>query len=385
MSGGRRRTGYAIFLTLGISTSVGGAIFAADAPKGIAMGIFRVSPKMVVTSQYNENIDAAETNTTSDQVLTTSTSVAFTTRWRRNAFTGTLGADQGRHKNTGPTNDYNDYSAKLAFKFQPRRRLKFDMNYDYVVKHDDQADASSGAYNQHSLTTSAAYRFKKFTATVNTTTKQRRSSDPAQRETDPLTNGLGLTVAYPVTPKTSFDTNATYSQQRYDRLSSRNNQSYTGNIGVSWKAAAKTRGNFMIGVTSRHHEDNSGLDNKAALVLGSGIDWKASSKAYFSLNLKRSFEDGGTTDAYSVDTSATLSAQYTLRSYLSMSGSMGYKHSAFTKTQKDETWNAALGAQYKFPRWLSLGVDLTRTMKDSNASGSSYANNTYSVSLTGGL
>ncbi len=360
-------------------------MYSASAPKGIPIGIFRAVPTLTLTSEYNQNVDAVETGTTSDQILTTKAGVELSTRWRRNTFTGKLSSSVARHKNTPATNDYENYSASVKVNMKPRRRLTFDADYTYSTQHDDQTDTDSGAYANHSITTSASYRFKKFSANVDTTYTHKLSEAAADREVDPVSKGITVGFAFPITPKTNFDVNAGWKTQGYDRRAQRDNDEYMAGIGMSWKATAKTTGDFIIGATSKKYGDNGEAEDKVAITMSSNISWEPSRKTSANLTLSRDFNEGGTTDIYSIGSTGTISVNHSFRSYLNTTGSLTYTHTAYATTRKDEQWATTLGLQYKFPRWLSLGVDWSRTMRDSNTTGSSYANNTYSVSLTGGL
>lgn len=289
------------------------------------------------------------------------------------------------------TNNH-DLTAGGAHTYSARSRLNWSLGYQNRV--DPRADAvvaSAEPDQWRGLNLSALYSYGAKQAKGRIETDYRYSNKRYQNNlattagSDVDTHQVGARYFWRVMPRTQLVAEARLGSAAY-RVNKANDNTDTRLLGgVTWEATAKTTGSVKVGYQSKRFDEPGKADASGATYEAS-VDWKPLTYSTVSVLANRAANDAVSTGDYEQSNSlgATWTHQWSpaLSSRVSLTdASTDYVNS----TRQDDTLTTGVGLSYSLGRRYSLGLDITRTERDSTVPSSNYKRNTVLVSLNAAL
>ncbi|MEG3639961.1 outer membrane beta-barrel protein [Magnetococcus sp. PR-3] len=386
-TGQRYTAGVTLFLFL-LVWSILGDLRAERGARGIPVGIFRVTPKLTAAYSFEDNLLKTKDDKVSDSVVTLTPVVVVKTHWRKLAVTLTATSNIARHLKREMEN-YADKNVAVELEMKPTKRLKLNVQGFIASNHSSRGAPDTGGqstseppstYTTFGGKAIAAYTLNKYRGQVTL------SHDvDTQKDVGRYWQGIEFKLMHALGNKTNVSVNVGMNRHVYDDAALlRDGSEYKYGVGLALSPKAQISGNIQVGQTFKTLDDNGALD-ASAMTLSSSLTWKPAKRTNVTLNTSRGFNEGGTTGDYFINTDASLSVRHSLRSFLSVNGSLGLSRSEHSIDQEDDTWTLSSGFAYQFPKWVSLNGSYTFTDKQSSAESSSYNSNQFMFSLAGGL
>jgi hypothetical protein len=199
------------------------------------------------------------------------------------------------------------------------------------------------------------------------------------------------TAFYRVAPKTRALFEVRYNDYDYKLGSSTlDSDAMAYLLGLTWDATAKTSGIAKLGYSNKEFDDSS-RDDVSGSIWEVGVNWQPRTYSTFSLNTRRSAEEGSQGAEDAIDTTRTginWNHEWTSR----VSSDVGYTYIDEDYEgidRKDETDEFALGLNYELRRWVDVGVGYKYQDVESKGVNTSaadtYDRNIFMVKLTMGL
>ncbi|MBF0424972.1 MAG: outer membrane beta-barrel protein [Magnetococcales bacterium] len=365
-----------------------GYLSAADEARGIPVGIFRIQPSLAISSQYDDNVYRSGTQRLSDKVLSVRPVVQFSTHWKKLTFQTSVSTTIDHYEKQ--TNlDATNSSANMGVKYAASRDLSLSFDGGVDFNHDAPGAPDVGTvsttetpkqWKHYQFGGKAQYTFHRFRSEFGLT-----HGVDAKQQVGNYWNQATMTLMYALAPRTSLLTGLGWKGIVYDDSSlHRDSQEKSANVGVNWAATAKTQGDLRVGYTVKDTENPTG-SSPGMVSFGGGVSWKPLAKTGLSLDLNRSFAEGGLVADYYKTTSAAVGLNQQLRSFLSLKSKVGYTKNDYSSGQENDTWKETIGIDYAFPRWLTMSTSVGRTNQKSSLPSANYDDNQVMISLTGGL
>lgn len=206
-----------------------------------------------------------------------------------------------------------------------------------------------------------------------------------------------LTGYYAIAPKTRLLLEGRYTDYDYKSNSDSDNNIKALLAGVTWQAAAKTKGTVKIGREKKEYK-NSYNANKSTGVWEVGVEWKPIAYSTFKLTTRRGFDEGNnyrefdeideidnvTSSIKTVDSSLAWKHYWLEHLY----SDAEYRHTE-RKYQnfdrKDKVDQYSIGLTYEARRWLDVGIGFKHRDNDSDNSGGGYKRNIYALTFNASL
>lgn len=189
-----------------------------------------------------------------------------------------------------------------------------------------------------------------------------------------------LDVFYELTPKLDLSLGYTYTTTDIEGTQLNPNGDYTQkgsfyNIGARGKLLPKLTGFFKVGY--RNNENGRpGSKDTGMLGLDADLTWTATPKCIVRLDLSRDFGVGGEGQS-TENTSANLSASYSINNYLAASANLGYTIREYTNIgREDDQLSSGLRLSYSLNQHWRFSTGYTYSENDSNTANRSYEDHT---------
>ncbi|MBF0308917.1 MAG: outer membrane beta-barrel protein [Magnetococcales bacterium] len=387
----RRKCQPALYLLLlgALLWSFTGDLRARDEKaKGISIGIFRINPSFNMSSSYSDNILKTSDNRIADKILSFKPVLQITTHWRKLTFSAGYQADVTRHE-SWTSEDFADQGLRVNASYEQPNKMKFAIEGASDWNHDTRGAPDTGfgdikappkKWRHYSVETKGEYTLNRFKTLLST------SRDINDKENvGHYWDKVAFSVMYAISPKTSLLTELSRKSIHYDDATLKRDSLETGlGAGLTWRATAQTTGEVRVGMKAKSLPDKPQSDTSSTTWDGNVV-WKPLRHTSVGLNLNRDFQEGGETDLYFVTTGASLSLEHQVRSFLTQTAKLSYTNNAYASSLENNLWKAGIGVNYQFPRWWTMGVDLSHTVQESNRPGSNYDDNAVMVTFKGGM
>ena len=188
----------------------------------------------------------------------------------------------------------------------------------------------------------------------------------------------GTSVFWKFAPKAQVFLNYSYGWTTF-ASSSDGGRNYTSNnvsVGVRGDVTSKISSSMQVGYTIEDPEHSSTQTKYNGLIFGGDTTYKPTERLSFTLSTQRARQESTFgTNAFYVTSNATLSATYQILPKVSMSARLGGGLNDYsTKQQADGMTDyrhdsfILAGAQidYDIQPWLRVGLEYSRTSRDSN-------------------
>jgi hypothetical protein len=209
-----------------------------------------------------------------------------------------------------------------------------------------------------------------------------------ERDTTTLTG----TAYYRVAPKTRALFEMRYNDYEYQQTGSTlDSDAMAYLLGLTWDATAKTSGTAKLGYSKKKF-DAAGREDVSGSIWEVGVNWQPRTYSAFSLNTRRSMEEGSQNAEDAIDTTRTsLNWNHAWTSRISSDVGYTYMEEDYEYTgansRKDETHEFALGMNYELRRWVDVGMGYKYQDVESNngVPADTYDRNIFMLKLTMGL
>lgn len=369
----------------------------SGSPGSIMLGPLKLTPTLDLARGYDSNVYFRETNAVSSSYTVVSPQLKLESGPGQLRFDVTLRIDDARYDKT-PADNYSNYgltaSGEITFSSRAALRLRAEHRHGSDPRgFTDRATSATpdewdntgmeglfrygAAGAQGRIEIDAASYARRYT-------NNRQTTAAADRDT----SQLGGAFYWRVRPKTELLVQAQYRRIDYtlstSTLDSTEERYY---VGVKWEATAATTGTAKFGQLRKTFDSNA-RQNLSAGSWDVGIRWSPRTYSVFDLlTSKQTGESSGVGDAI-VTSNYQLVWNHAWSTRFRTQGLAGYRNDAFSGggvSRLDHVTTLGARATYDFRRWLRLGVEFTRTDRDSNSPGSDYGRNLLLFTVGGTL
>jgi hypothetical protein len=391
-------------LTAAMLMAGSGSVLAIEAAS-MELGGMRFTPVLNLSESYDDNIRAVGAGADESSWITTiNPNFELAAQDRLNLYKLTYGFNSDTFHSSHDDNNVDHFLNAIAhMEYNARNRLDLNAGYSKVEDINDTEGGFGINDKYHTYNLGAVYGFGAKSATMNFefgANQQWLRYDNDQR----LGNGLRVnedqerdvttlsgTAFYRVAPKTRALLEVRYNEYKYKLSSSTlDSDAMAYLLGLTWEATAKTTGIAKFGYSNKEFDDSS-RDDVNGSIWEVGVDWQPRTYSTFSLNTRRSTEEGSEGAEDAIDTTRTgINWKHDWTSRISTDVGYTYMEEDYQGiSRKDETDEFGLGLSYNMRRWLDLGVGYTYQDVESKGSNSyaydSYDRNIFLVKLTMGL
>jgi hypothetical protein len=413
-----RRDSYLIRAAVASLFGLSMAATAQDSgkPSGVPWGPVTVYPEVDVTFKSNDNIYSQPSTGTrkSANITVLAPKLKLEAKDGPHTYDATYRIEHGSYSGVSSAN-YSDQalSANANWVFSGRGGLK--LGAEFLLGHDDQGAVPGAAthatpdkYHQTTFNLLGGYgaqgaqgrveveagsiskRYDNFRFTA------AGVADNTKRDRDDLK--LGATFYWRIMPKTQLLFQAVQTQYDYTQANAPatapagtrlDSTERKYNFGVTWDAAAKTRGIFKVGHTKKDF-DASSLKDFSGSGWEAQVQWKPLTYSTFDFSTGKSPSES-TVGSASMDSRYGINWNHVWSSRLSTIASYNRNDSdtkdttAAANIQTDRTNTYGLKLNYQWMRTVKVGMAYDRTDKSSTSAASAHKKNIWSVFLNAGI
>lgn len=349
-------------------------------PAHIDAGVFKVTPTLSLSTGYDDNVFA---NDTEQDSLVSVVKGRLTGVADSGAGEYRLGAgiEHGNYDRTSGGNYVDgDVNAAASWELDRRNQLGLRAKYlkDHLDRTDDEATDAPEEDRFHTVSYGINYRFGseeargRLVLDLNRDDKTFDNNRAANAVKDMEATKATATFLYRVAPRTSLLAEYSNIDNDYDALNAgenRDNEVKSAYVGATWKATGKTTGSARFGYQEKEF-DNSSLDSEDDTSWEIKVDWEPVDYTKFTLKTMQTFDE--TTSSSNVNkqvTRHTLAWQHEWNDRLTSTASYTFSESddegsiaaAQINREKDLI---ELGVIYELQRWVDLGLKYRYTDQD---------------------
>ncbi len=210
---------------------------------------------------------------------------------------------------------------------------------------------------------------------------------------DRVDNSFSTYLFYKLRPKTSLFFEYVFKDLGYSNDASLNSKEHNFLLGMEWQITAKSKGSIRSGYSLRDFSDPAA--NNRTFVFEGNVDHKFTPKTSLTLTASRRIDESNIPSTFFVLTNAfAVRYQQMLTSRITGSLGLGYTQESYgedltfggnTAKRRDNLYQATLGFQYDFRRWLKTGIYYTHAIRESNFPDFNYSSNVIFFRVTGSL
>lgn len=384
-------------------------------PKGVPMGPMVAYPEVDLTFKSTDNIytQPAGPNRKSANITVLAPKVKLEAKDGPHTFDATYRVEHGRYSISSANYTDQALSAGANWVFTGRSGLK--LGAEYLLGHDDQGSdpASAGViknvpdkYHQTSLNLLGGYgaegaqgRIEVEAGSINKRYDNFRFTaaglpDNTKRDRDD--RKLGGTFYWRIAPKTQLLFQAVRTRFDYAQ-SSVAAASWTEldsvekkyNFGVTWDAAAKTRGIFKVGHTKKDFDDST-LRDFSGNSWEAQVQWKPLTYSTIDFSTGKSPGESTIGNA-SLDTRYGINWNHAWTGLVSTVASYNYTDTEYqynagvATQQKDKNNTYGLKLNYQWMPTVKVGVGYDRVDKTSTSATSTFKRDIWSIFLNAAI
>lgn len=359
------------------------------------LGGMTFTPTLELSESYDDNFRAVNNdNDESSWITTINPNFQLAAQDRLNVYKLTYAFSSDIfHSSHDDNNTDHHLDADAHMEFSARSRLDLNAGYDRV---EDVADTEIDGVNDkyHTYNIGGVYGFGAESATMqfelgaNQQWLRYDNEGNLNKDLERDTASLTGTAYYRVAPKTRALAELRYTDYDYvDSNSTLDSDAMAYLVGVTWDATAKTSGSAKIGYSDKEFDDSS-KDDADNSIWEVGVTWKPRSYSAFTLETRRSTEEGSEGGENYIDTTRTsLDWKHAWSNYLTSDVNFAYIEEDYddAASREDDTNEFGFGLTYNLRRWVDVGVGYKYQDVDSTVNSESYDRNIYMVKMTVGL
>ena len=352
---------------------------------GIQRGAFIYQPRLDADLEFNDNIYATPSATTSDTVAIINPSLNVRSTWSRHSLAAGVSV---------PHREYFDQSSETTTDVNANARLGLDIKQGYS------ASLTANYANQHEARTSAGaanralnpLSYDNFGVTgefVRQVGRTRLSAQLGWRQSDfddvaLIGGGIAdqdfrdnqqtiaeVRGAYAISPDKAIFARLRYADQDYDSTDgagrNRSQSGLTFDVGTNFDISDLVRGEIGVGVVTRDFDDPT-LGSTESLSLSSEVEWFPTPLLTVTFNADRNFQPSGLNNSANIlSTSVSARADYEFRRNVIFNLFGGYVDVDFDGINRsDEVYTFSAGGTYLLNRNVGVNARLERNERQSS-------------------
>lgn len=364
---------------------------------GLHMGSFFFFPSLTNSITYNDNVFATDNDETSDFIYNLSPQMSLQSDWNNHSLTVTSGANLGFYFDESDYN-YQDAFARAAGRVDVTRDTAVNANLGFQRSHEAAGDpnfvrrAEPTVFYTFSGGASASHRFNRVTLSGGGDVRHYTYEDTDATGGGTIDNSgrdytqyrPGVQVAYQFSPGYSAFVRGTGDFRRYDKTvgASRDSQGYDVVGGAALDLTGLLFGDVFAGVRQRFY-DSSTFDTLTGPVVGAKLTWIPTGLTTVILNIENQVVESIQANSSGYTSSAIgVTVDHELLRNLILTGGVGFRYDDFEGISRtDKFVTTAVGADYLWNRYLTLGARYEFSNRDSDVSGADYTRNLFSLLL----
>jgi hypothetical protein len=221
----------------------------------------------------------------------------------------------------------------------------------------------------------------------------RRFDENVDQDDDFTTHDLEATFFYKLFPSFSLLGGGGYTLVNREEPIFSDSTEYRGFGGIRFEATERLTGILKAGVVNKNFDVGGFDDTTNAFVSGElaaqfSEDTKASLLAQRDIEETSVSNESADSGAYYISTGLWATLNHTLAALpnLSLSGSLSYQQESYPEDvddRSDNNFEVGVGAEYKFLKYVGVGLDYQYSQTDSNVDANDYSDNIVTLSIKG--
>jgi polysaccharide biosynthesis protein VpsM len=222
-----------------------------------------------------------------------------------------------------------------------------------------------------------------------------RYDDPGNSFRDRTDNSVAGYLFYHFKPKTAAFVEYQYIDISYDKDQTLNSREHHFLAGVQWDITAKSKGEVKAGYGTKDFTAFSGGGNNGAVIFEAQIKHQFTPRTSLTLTgYRKTDETNISTSSYTITNQAGAEYQQLLTSKITGLANLLYVNERYKgiltaegngSEIKDNIYQAAVGIQYEFQKWLRSSLGYVYTKRDSGFPDYNFSSNTFYFRITGSL
>lgn len=369
---------------------------------GGRVGSFIVSPEGQVSTAFSDNYLQSPVTPTDSFSVTSAPSLSIESDWSRHALLINLGASLTHYANDSEDNIYN-FGGNSQFALDVTRALaiRFSGGFETTGESRGSVNAPLGAEGTTQLYTTSGgidaryapgrIRFSPFVNYQRVDYEDTDLNGGGERDNgdrEYYTIGYGLEIGYEYLQGYELFVRGAGGFVEYEddfgiTGPGRSNTSFSVLAGVNFRVTSLIEGRAGVGFVRRDY-DAGIYGTEQGVSIDVGLVWSATRLLTVNIDGFQRFDETIVAGASSENIIGfQLSADYRVTERVTLRPSVGYEHSSFDGTSRDEDrFLAGFGAGYRINDHFELGADYSFTYENSSAQGADWSENRFSVGLT---
>jgi len=370
---------------------------------GFSKGAFAIYPRVVLETEYNDNVFAVTRNPQEDVIFRVRPEATAESQWSRHSLRGYLRGSFARNKDFG-SESANDWSIGSSGRIDVRRFTNITMGADYIDATEPRSSSNTAQSAKDPIQFSLA---QAYVGASNTRGRLRLATRVDVRafnyddgvdfngvsiEQDNRDRDMAIVTArgdYAISPATALFVQATANKRNYDSgtvsAPQRDSKGYELLTGVNFEVGAVARGEFAVGYVSQSFNEN-GYGDISGFGFRTELEWFPTELTTVTSSLSRTVEDAGIVGAGGyLSTDFNLGVDHELLRNLILSAKVAYSHDAYNGIDRtDNRTVTSLRGNYLLNRHAGLSLTYSHTDQDSKGVtfGPNYGVNLLTLSLT---
>lgn len=371
-------------------------------PSGLRLGSFLVSVGAGAGVLYTDNALSSSTNKVSDRIYTASASIDARSDWTRHSVTAGVSVVREYYQKSS-TEDSKSASGNVDARIDVLRYTTIDLGAGFNFGQEERSsiDLNTAAISPTKTQTYAAraginHRINRVSISL------RGAFETFEFDDTPLNNGTiedssdrsyvslagTLRVGYEFSPRLTMFTEATYTDNTYDRRVDsngeiRDSQSYGASVGIVTEITGLLSGETSIGYRQAEFDDPN-FSSIGALALNASLTWTPTPLTTVVAAISTGLgETTITGSSGSVNRTASIDITHDWRENITLNANASVEFTDFNAVDSEETtYSASVGFDYSLGRKTSLVARYRFEKFDATTPGRDYEINTIGVRLT---
>lgn len=361
---------------------------------GIRQGGFLLFPSIDVTTAYNDNIFATESNTLDDVIFTVSPGLRVQSDWNQHFLQFQGSGDIVRYADQ-TAEDHEDFSLGANGRLDIRRDTNATAGLFYRAESEERGspDDVNGRtptdYTVAGIDTGFFQRWNRVSAQADFGFQQYDFDDVATSAGTIINNDdrdrdeyrFSLRGGYEIVPEYEAYLQGIYSAVNYDSAVddngvNRDNDGFEVRVGARVDLSALVFGDVYVGYITRDYDDAS-LESADAVSAGADLTWNATTLTTVKGGINREVSETTLANASGrLSTAFRSSVDHELLRNLILSGRFGLSRDEYEGTSREDDYiRAGIGGKYMLNRNFHLTLQYDYINRTSSAANADYDRN----------
>lgn len=327
----------------------------------------------------------------SDSIITISPELTLIKEFGKHQLTAQYLGDYASYDKYSEE-EYDDHAVNVDLFLDLTRKFNIDLQANYIEGHESRGapgivpglTANPTLWEENRLFAGFSYgrRTAKAQFEIDLVTKNLDFTNNSQDARDRDTNTIAGRVFFNVGEKTSLFIEAKQNDIDYDDpASTLDSTENFYHVGVRWDATAKTSGEIKVGTFDKDFDSAASLDDDGTSYEGS-ITWEPQTYSRLIVGLSQLPYEASTGDSFYTSSLVSLDWEHDFNSKLALNLNVSSGTDDYSGAREDDLFNAGVGINYQFRRWLDFGLKYNYSDRDSNVSTADFEDNLFMLTAT---